>query len=217
MISKFCGVLLFVGVFFSCRKIVPPQPFGKQYSQNKSTTQKIYEIDSVVFSRLQVQPDTFHYFVRETLTNETNIDSNTIQYFKEEWCLDTLKGPWKFKARYFVRINNYASVIHRFNIPICSLVFPVANKKKWDKNAFNDEPMLILSYSAENESSVVNNVRLDNTISVVAEEIDDVVETLSEKYTYAKDLGLIYEEVFYRNNNNKTGHAFKKILLRYQK
>jgi len=149
---------------------------GVKYINSNDSTVFSYQLkESVVDSFTNLESGLSYKIVREKRSNEDEL-----------WETDSIWTARKDEIR-AIRVEN--------NVPVISLTFPLGENKSWDANGLNSQ--------AENEFEMINigdsfsgaYASFDHTVTVIQEEIPDrIVNFISKKEIYSKDIGLVYKE-----------------------
>jgi len=199
--------------FLSCNESNEPFPdIGESYFPLINGQEKVYTIDSVIYSALNNSKDSFRRYLKEKIVSEVS-DSSGYTIFKANLYVtaDTNLG-WRYSGYQIYRKNKYHILITKGNTTQSVFVFPVTKNKEWNKNIYNALPVEYAYYSYIQTSfenyAECSEVFVSNDVNIIEEKIDKAV--------YAKGFGLVYsiERDVRINLSKKNGYGLITRLLK---
>lgn len=174
---------------------------GLDYYPTTSGKFVIYDIDSVVYSELPKDTQSYKYRIKEKLAdtftdNEGKPAIRLERYIKK---FDPLKPydsiPWTIKEVWALSANEQRILVSEGNIRYTKLIFPIQKGATWNGNAHNTigEWNYKIDY-IENEETINGN-KLPKVLMV--NQKDFRTQISYQRYTekYAKGVGLVYREI----------------------
>ncbi len=170
-----------------------------------------YEADSIIYDPIPGGTfiDTVHFFIQETITDTLRDNEGDLIYrilYSEK------KGaaPWKPLNVYTAKLEKTRVLRSEQNFTFIKLVFPITVGDQWEGNAFVDpqteirvaeEPIAIFKdwsgYELRQRLDVysMEGTEYSDVLEVELTDADNGFELRSGKEFYAKDIGLIYQEL----------------------
>jgi hypothetical protein len=215
-------LLLFIGVLTSCRTKtdITPRLSGQEYYNNKTGSWIIYKVDSIVFSdfnQIIQKVDTFHYLVKETITekflNASGNETNRIERYKR--MMDTL--PWEITNVWTSNISTNSLEKVEENIRYVKMSFPVTSGKIWPGNQFNTLVPWDYTYRDIKVPMTICGFVFNNTVTVLQKDSadDNFIEKRFAKEIYAEGIGMVYKQMdtLEIQNSIKKGLYFRQTII----
>jgi hypothetical protein len=185
--------LIMIACFFtsllSCSESNEPAPdIGESYFPLVNGQEKIYTLDSVIYSAINNSKDSFRRYLKEKIVSVVS-DSSGYSVFKVVTYItaDTNLG-WKYMGYHFCKKNKYHVLKTIGNTTQSVFVFPVVKNKEWNKNLYNalDPEYAYYSFTDKPFDNFTQcaEVFISNDVNIIEEKIDKAV--------YAKGFGLVY-------------------------
>ena len=197
--------VLFIGaILFSCKKdvyLTSNLSSDQSYFPLKKGFWIEYEVDSVIHLDLDdrflmdTSIVTFHFFIREEV-DSTFIDATGEQAFsigRYRRLLDSL--PWSFMSRWTAKLKPAAAERVEENQRFVKLSFPFNDRKTWNGNAYNSYEVEDYMYDDLFESSTINTLHFDSTITVVQNDFISNINRIYKIEKYAPRAGMVYKQL----------------------
>ena len=209
----FSFVLLTVLFFASCKKT--PDDYstelGLEYYPLQVGKFMEYQVDSTIFDP---NGDTTVFFsttfVKEEIIDTLHDNNDSVLYKIEhfERAADSL--PWVIKKVLTETIHDNQAIRTEDNLRFIKLTFPVKKSNTWDGNIHFDIGLIVTvagetlemfkgwNYLVKqvNEPAVYGNLQFDETATVEEADNENLIELRRSTATYAKDIGLVYRELW---------------------
>lgn len=167
----------------------------------------------------------WEYAVTETIISQVNGETNTsselrvvvldsvingqeVTYILGRWTRDQGATDWVPAETWSVRLSDFRFIVQQGNVPFVKLALPLSEGKTWDGNMLNslggpDECQSGVTgcdnYTALNVRmpfEIPGTISYDDTVTIVESDEDDpIIGKDSHKVVYARDIGLVYEDV----------------------
>lgn len=186
----------------SCKKDTEVIDPGYAYFPDATGQYVIYEGDSIQYNDdLESPHDTFRFMVKEVIEsvfydNEGRPTLRIERYYKME--NDTIPySAMQWKLSDVWSANRTATSAERVEEDqrYVKLIFPLAEGKKWNGNAYNTQGAWEYEYSSVHEGGTVNGKTFDSIATVLQRDESNLVERVFAQEKYAKNVGLIYKEL----------------------
>lgn len=175
-----------------------------------------YEADSVIYDPVPggTLIDTVHFFIRETITDTLRDNAGELNYrilYSEKRMEE---APWTPVNVYTAQLQQTRALRSEQNLTFIKLVFPITVGDRWEGNAFVDpltvirvaeEPIAVFKdWSGHRLLDRLDVYSLEGTdysdvIEVELTNADNGFELRKGKEFYAKNVGLIYQELMILN------------------
>lgn len=200
MKNKFL-ILFALGFFFnitSCKKDDQVNVFtGYRYYPTNIGHEIIYNVDSIVKSAFnQGQVDTFHFQVKEVIadTFPDNEGRSTLRI--ERFKRLTSSDPWVIYKVWTANVSLSRVEKDEDNNRFIKLIFPPSTSKDWNGNALNNLGEQMYEITDLNVPDTYNGLSFDSTLTVLQNDVDDVIEKSFEQERYATGVGMYYKKQF---------------------
>lgn len=198
---------------------------GKDYFPMQTGFYQIYKIDEIVYTELK-DPETLSYqLMIEVVDSFPNPEGHYTYVLNRSKRLDA-NAQWKSLDTWSVRSNDREIIVNEENIPFLKLTFPVRKGSVWNGNKFNNLQEDAYEILTVDQSSRVNEMEFDKTLTVLQENNKDLIVFQDKREeVYARGVGLIYKETLqlhYCTDNNcvgqqkiKRGSDYKQQIIAY--
>ena len=183
-------------VFWQCTetKEVNPSSLGTKYFPLEVGDYRIYSVSGVEYIST-LDSIEFSYMLKESVVDSfTNLESG-VSFKMQREKKYTEEGTWEIDSIWTARKDQRIAVQVENNVPYIKLSFPISDSLKWDGNGLNDKNLdeyLLVSVGQTFSSDIES---YSNTATVIQEYIPDlIVNWISKKEIYAKEIGLVYKE-----------------------
>lgn len=222
--------MILIGLCSTCNKaeILLTDPSEYNYYPIKKGYWITYTVDSVKISFNNPKIDSFvsNYQIKEVLdSSEIDLAGN------ERWKLSVYRRkdstqPWAFVKLWSLFLRDNA--LHKIenNEDYVKLVFPLKKGAKWyDRVHYNTELERRISDTIHYEYAWVNapyqlsNRSFDSTVRVIHYAYEDLINKDYSEEVYAKNIGMIYRELYQLAKNNTINPWTKPeegFSIRYQ-
>lgn len=194
---------LFVLVIVSCHKDNPIQPsssFQTDYYPLRVGQYAIFDVDSIRFFDVTLTSDTAHYQIKELLdsmfTDNTGKPAFRVNRMKRK----NDSATWETTDIWTTNLTPTTAEKVEENQRFIKLLFPVADGKSWNGNAYiNTTGNLAYlanwnyTYSDVNVSKHINIATFDSTVTVTAEDEQNLIQKDFEQEIYGARKGLLYK------------------------
>jgi hypothetical protein len=171
-----------------------PEELGYGYFPLKTGMYSIFQVEGVEYVNSEDSLE-FSFQLKESVVDSfTNLESGISYKILREKRLNENEA-WETDSVWTARRDDLTAIRVENNVPVISLTFPLSENKSWDANGLNSK--------ATDEFKMVNIGQpftgsygsFDETVTVVQEDIPDrIVNFVSKKEIYSKDVGLVYKE-----------------------
>ncbi len=192
-------------VFLSCRKnSQEPIEYGYEFFPITLGHFITYDVDSISYNDFTDSIDTFHYQVKEILTENFNDISGRASQRIEKYVRLNDTSSWAISQVGYQILTTYVAEKYEDNLRYIKLSFPVKNNLSWKGNTYinyNDPDCNWLASDWEykltnvNEPLNINGNHFDLTARVIVETGDNVICQQYYEEIYAKNVGMIYRKV----------------------
>lgn len=221
-------------VFISCsKKKIPEQSslLGLAYYPTTHGKFVVYDVDSSVYYDLAPALH-LKYRIKEKMADSFTDNEGKpairleryIKFYNPAKSYDSI--PWTIKEVWMVNADNKSVQVTEGNVRYTKLIFPIQKGTTWDGNARNTLGERMYSYDYIDKEETINGTKLPRVLHVKQKEFRTEIsyEKFSEKY--AKDIGLVYKEIFEVYSNNvvagvpveqriEHGTVYKQTLVTY--
>ncbi len=208
-------VLVFAVAFiWSCKK--DAQTFSDPYyNYTPVGTGKyiIYDVDSIHFDDFTKTSDTFHFQLKELMSDPfVDLEGND-SYQLKRYVRDTSyadmddKAGWTIKNVWYVTRTqkNYQRVEESFRYT--NFIFPPIEGVTWKGNSYNTNPEWDFRCKNVHKKATINSYAFDSTVTVVQRNDSNAIDKTKYSEVYAANIGLVYRcyidlHVDQKNTNN---------------
>jgi len=187
--------LVIIGLFSCTEKIsIADDDLGQAYFPAEVGNYWIYDV-----SETKVQDnhyDSTTYQIRELIDSVFTNQLNELTYRVLKSRRSNSSQPWSNDSLYTININALDVQVIKNNRRTIALIFPVAEGKEWNVNAFNIRDTKEYHYLDVNQPVVIQGKSYNKSIKVIQSQphpnyLDDQFEV------YAYNVGLIYKKFQY--------------------
>ncbi len=192
-------------LFISCHKNSQyPINYGYEYFPTTLGHFIIYDVDSISYNDFTDSIDTFHYQVKEILTENFNDISGRASQRIEKHVRLNDTSSWEISQVGYQTLTTYVAEKYEDNLRYIKLSFPVKNNLSWKGNTYinyNDPDCNWLASDWEykltsvNELLNINGNHFDLTAKVIVETGNNIICQQYYEEIYAKNVGMIYRKV----------------------
>lgn len=194
-----CLVVIVLLLFFGCKKeVIQVNSLSYNYFPTEKGVYVIYDVDSIFHAETDNQNDdsvySYHFQIKERIdTSFLDLQGRTNQVllrFKRIEVTDS----WMLTAVWTQFINSTVAYRTEDNIIYHKLSFPINSTTTWNGNDSNTLDEEDYFYDYFHESSSVNGLSFDSTLSVIQIDENNYVEKIFGNEKYANGIGMIYKE-----------------------
>jgi hypothetical protein len=191
-------LLLLAGGLWQCTEVTDlSNDIGREYYPVKVGNYWIYDVSETTFTNqfLQDPADSITYQVRERVDTVFRNQAGELTYRVIRSRRSQAGEPWSQDS--VVTINKSASDLRytRDNLKTVKLIFPPAENKKWNGNAFNAREPEEFSFTQVSQPFSLGDSTYNNTVRVVQAWNENLVELDDRHEVYALGIGLIYKRI----------------------
>jgi len=188
-------IFSFTACFYGCESnyLEPSTNSDQFYFPVDPDVYRIYEVQNINFQVAQ-EADTSRYLIRESVIDSFKVH-NSLQYLLQRERKDSDTVDWEVDSVWTARIEPGQAILVENNQPLVKLVFPVAEGKSWNGNAFNSGEYD--AYQLDNVSQMLqlNEQVFENTVTVIQNDNPDTLLYRNfRKEIFAMNVGLISKD-----------------------
>ncbi len=190
-ILKLWLVLLVLATACSEKTLSPDNNrLGLEYYPLEAGQFRTYQVKEIQYSISSF--DTLNYQLRESVAGTfENLEGNTSYTIHREK-RDNEQAEWKLDSVWTARKSSATLVSVENNVPVIRLVFPIANKLRWDANKFNQANEKWFEYETDEPDSTLAGQTFTGLIKVIESDIEENIVNRDERYAvYAPEVGLV--------------------------
>lgn len=218
-------IVLILGVIglFSCSKKEVPDPvstLGLDYYPLQIGKYVIYQVDSTVYTDLPKDTVIYNYQLKEKISAQFEDPQGGVTYRLERFvrfsnASNNYEGQaWRKFDVWAIRPSNRLIELQENNLRFVRLIFPIQLNGSWDCNKTNTLAEQFCRYEAINETIKVNQLNLENTITVAQLNSVNLIEAHTASEKYGKGIGLVSKE--YAHVQGKKVEAGKTVFERIE-
>jgi hypothetical protein len=180
-------------VFFSCKKEqdLSTIDLGYDFFPSKVGSYVIYEVDSTSYG---VTTETFHYQIKEELSEEFEDDLGEPAFMVKRYLRHNNSQPWILADVWSQkRVSNRAEKVEE-NIRYVKLKFPTKDGDSWNGNAYNNLPEQSYKYKNVGKPADVGILQFPNTLTVEQLNNVNLVDNQVFYEIYAHNVGLVFKQ-----------------------
>lgn len=215
-------IFVLLGFMWACTTTLDPDvpEMGFPYQPDILGREMIYQVDSTRIDDFNNGKDTtLRYFLREKVegyfVNAVGEKSQRIARYVRLKDND----PWRLQRIYTRTIGKSDVQEVHHNERYIKLVFPVADKVKWNGNAYNTQGPLNYTITQIHKPMALGTLNFDSTLTVMHQQDSNFLEKRFRKEIFARGVGMIYQQVdtiLYRGYRNfPNGVYYRQSLLSY--
>jgi len=211
------------GLLACSKKKVPNAEtiLGLEYFPTTIGKYVVYQVDSTVYTDLPKDTLVYRYQLREKITEKFEESNGNSAYRLErsvrypDAANKYEKQPWRLHDVWLIRAGNKNIEIQENNIRFIRLILPVQLNASWDCNKTNTLTEQFCHYEVINEPLAMNQLNLENTLTVNQLNNINLIEAQTASEMYAKGVGLIAKD--YARIEGKKVEAGKTVFERIEK
>ncbi len=209
-------------LMYSCTKseteILDPSTFGYEYFPVAIGKSWTYQMDSIVYSeKVFVKKDTSVSFIREEVVDSFRNVENKLVYRLDVYYTRDTNTPWELVSASFIQKNESQLIKTENGLDYLKLIFPVRKNKSWEGNSrIHSKTEMVIgneilqpfgdiwyySYDYINQKERLNLFNFENVCQVAEADYDGFLEKRYSYAKYAKDVGLVYKELWLLDTQN---------------
>jgi hypothetical protein len=205
-------LILIIGfLFFSCtKKKIPANDslLGLEYYPTTQGKFVIYDVDSTVYTDLPLSSVNTKYRIKEKIADSFTDNEGKpairleryIKKFNPVKSYDSI--PWTIKEVWMVNADKRSIQVLERDMRYTKLIFPVEENASWNGNARNSIGEWQYTYAYIDKKETLNSVVLEKVLLVNQFELRTLISYQSYKEKYAKNIGLVYREIYDIYSNN---------------
>lgn len=171
----------------------------------------IYRVDSVIYDNQGLKIDSVFQFIKETITGKYVDEAGDEVFRIERSARDISGGGWEVISIWNASKNEKAAYRTENNLKFLKLTFPLTLNKSWEGNIFFPSDIVVriagepikmyqnwgkYKYTAVNENLMLEGNVYQNVTTVLQSDMENKISKRYSVEKYAKDLGLIYKEMW---------------------
>ncbi len=203
--KKLILILLPFFLFSSCtKKKIPVNDnlLGLEYYPLTQGKYVVYDVDSTVYTDLPPSSINTKYRIKEKIADSFTDNQGKPAIRLERYIKKYNAGksydsiPWTIKEVWMVNADNRSIQVSERNVRYTKLIFPIQENASWNGNAKNTIGEWLYSYSYIDKTETINNNMLEKVLMVKQFELRTLISYQSYKEKYAKNIGLVYREIY---------------------
>ncbi len=182
--------LLVTSVFLvACKESVEVAPsFYYQYYPLRVGTVLHYQVDSIGYS--DADSILFTYYLKDSTESVDALNYTVVRYKQV-----SSTAIWQEQQVFLKRRTQMHAIEEVDNIAEVKMVFPVRENKSWNAFAFNNISPQQYYFVNAHLPIFLANTNFDSTITVVQQNVSNLIEEQYQIEKYAVGNGLIYKEL----------------------
>lgn len=218
-------LLFFFLLNISCNKdsMLPEDKVQEDYFPLRTGQYAVYDVDSVTFDDVTMTSDTVRFQLKEFLDTSFIDNSGNTAYRINRMRRKDDADTWTTMDIWSASLSGNTAEKVEENLRFIKLLFPVEEGKSWNGNAYisTTGSLSYLAgwdyvYADVNTIKHVNGTAYDSTVTVTAQNIENLVQKDLEQEIYAVHFGLIYkisQHVSKQNVVNSWAHPEKGYII----
>lgn len=210
----FAGAFFAVLLFPSCNDTDDDfqVDFKREYFPIDSGRFWIWKVDSIKFVPLGsgfALSDTVNYYIKEVIESQFIDNAGRPTYRIERYRSNTNTLEWFISDIWFANRTDITAEKVEENLRYVKLLFPPKKGQQWKGNQFiqvseNIEWMDNWDYRLTelDQPKTFQNLTFDSTLTVLQIDNENLIEKAFATETYAKNVGLVYQEILYLEKTN---------------
>lgn len=169
----------------------------REYFPVKVGNYWIYDVSETTFSNQFVQEaaDSVTYQVRERVDTVFRDQTGELTYKLIRSRRNNASQPWGSDSIVTIQKSMLDLRYTRDNLKTVRMVFPVRENKAWNGNAFNFRDPEEFTYTQVGQAFTLGDTTYQNTLHVVQDYSDNLVELDDRHEVYALGVGMVYKRV----------------------
>ncbi len=190
---------------------------GKRYFPLEVGNTWTYSVDSIIYDNQGLEVDTFHYTIKEVVTDsfvdgagETNYTISRYKKDGENW-VENQGWYGLLTEKHAIRIED--------NLRFIKMIFPVQKDVCWDGNSFIDSENIIVKIAGEpikmydnwrygyvqvDTSLTINGIEYNSVHTVVECDTENRLNRRFSEAKYAENVGLVYRKMIILDTQNSS-------------
>lgn len=197
--TKFRLIAFLLLVFVACNDDDDETPqnqtlLGENYFPISIGQVKIFQVDSILYDDFNNSVDTLSFQRKEEVI-ETFIDeAERLNYITTLSFRADSSSNWTVIKNFTqVKLRQRVEVMED-NIITVPLIFPFAENKRWDANAFNDLDEQIYSYKEMFKTYQVKQQVFDSVVTIAQIDTENLIQRIFAEEKYAPNYGLLFRK-----------------------
>lgn len=221
-LNRYIFITLLLLFLLGCKKntIEVLEDHTSKYLTRETGHVWTYQMDSISYSGFQGdKPDTFHYWVKDVITDQFVTDSGDTAYVFERWYRTDSITDWKFARKFNDILNDKELIRSDFDQKSVLLSLPIVLNKLWDANQYNNGPYVESYYESTHNFAQVGPFQFDSTCTIFHDEQINAINSYFAKEIYAAHVGLVFREeerIEYKNTDDQVGHRYTLRLISFE-
>ncbi len=209
------------GLFWQCTEVkeINPEELGANYFPLQIGTYRTYQVDGAIMDYTGDSIE-FSYLLKESVVDSFQNLEGGISYRLERQKQYDENDLWEIDSVWTARVDGQTAVRIEHNVPVVSLIFPLAENKTWDGNKLNNKSKLEFEMINIGQPFTDSFGSFGATVTVIQQYLPDVfVTSISKKEIYSKDKGLVYKEniiLKYKQDGDYGDEIVESSLVYYQ-
>ncbi|MDH5474545.1 MAG: hypothetical protein OEX22_02520 [Cyclobacteriaceae bacterium] len=197
MYTKFKYITILIVIVMGCTtENVSPEDeasLGLDYFPLEVGRYVEYAVEQTIYD---VFGEASSVFQLKTVIADSFVTNDYITYVLRSYNRNSDVEPWQLVAVWGVNVFDNTLIVQQGNISFSKLKFPVKEGSTWDGNAYNLLEEDEYEMKNVNQSYTLLANSFPETVTVIQHEnLDVLVETDYRTEVYAKEVGLIYQEI----------------------
>lgn len=200
---------------FSCKQRMIEAPeidFGYEYFPLSIGQSKIFRLDSIIFDPIVggISVDTFSWLLKEEIVDTLRDGTGLLSYVVERSQKGVEDDDWVVDRVWTMSRTKTQAIRTEDNLRFIKMNFPLSENADWDANIFVDKSLEV-SVAGETleifkgweskvltieEPFVLNEQVFDEVLAIQLADNENLIEYRYGVERYAKDIGLIYKELW---------------------
>ncbi len=179
-----------------------------------------YDADSTITDEFTSTTRTHHFQIKEVIASTFLDNEGRTAERIERYVRDSSNAPWGIFKVSSVTLTNTRVERYDDNVRYVKLVFPVKQDVHWNGNSLNTMEALDYQYMDVNNAMTLNNQQFDSALTVLQQDVTDLIERKYFSEQYAAQVGMIYKEninqtIDFNLQTVKSGYIYKETLTSY--
>lgn len=217
---KYLSLITVLAAFLSCKKETDKVNLHFDYFGVQKGRYVIYNAREVSHLSNGTK-DTVNYQLKTVIgdTVNDNVGRTGHKYYRYKRI--NSGDSWTLSDVWFIILTDNRGELVEENERIIKLVFAPTSSKTWNGNAFNTNEDMEYSYEDIHDSKTIKGIYLDSTITVIQEDVFNLIQWRKKSEIYAKNIGLVKKHYQHLNISNfditkvSTGKEFFLEMIQY--
>lgn len=207
---RLTGLLIILCCFSGCREKETLILKGPEYFKYNIGSYRYYRIDSVAYSRFKDKPDSFRFWIKESVV-EAFVDQagKSALRLEQQRKNDYDSSGWQFLKVLSINLDSFTAQRMEDNKRVVSLVFPITKNRKWNGNLYNNTPYFQdFKYVSIFQPYNMEFLSFVDVVKVNQKNMETFVKTDVCNEYYAKNVGLIYRDEIVLDKQESGGKLY---------